>query len=465
MRLKFDNYISENKLFTRRDKLLVAVSGGADSMALLCLLWENNYDFGIAHCNFQLRGDESDADEKFVERFAGFVTSNFHKRRFDTEGVAMAQKKSIQETARDLRYEWFEELRQKYDYQYVLTAHHASDSVETMLFNLSRGTGLKGLTGIKAKKGNLIRPLLGATKADVLAYIEEYKIPFREDSSNESDKYSRNFIRHQVVSKFSELNPDFEQNVLNTIYRLEEAQKLIEFSIKAIQAQIVKTSGSQTRIALEELKQMPSNKTILFEILKEFGFNGQQVLDILTTCKTGAKFYSATHELLVDRTDLIVQLIDNQRNNDITRSFTDLSSQRHEGYRTVVVKQGYFNISEKTKAISFNDCKMTMMKLTELKPTINTNKNTAQLNYAQLIFPLKLRHWETGDRFQPLGMNGNSQLLSDYFQQQKLSEYDKKNVWILENGDGRICWVVGYRIAEPFKLMEKTKEYLEIKFG
>jgi tRNA(Ile)-lysidine synthase len=458
MRLKFDNYISENKLFTRRDKLLVAVSGGADSMALLCLLWENNYDFGIAHCNFQLRGEESDADEKFVERFAGFVTSNFHKRRFDTEGVAMAQKKSIQETARDLRYEWFEELRQKYDYQYVLTAHHASDSVETMLFNLSRGTGLKGLTGIKPKNGNVIRPLLGATKADVLAYIEEYKIPFREDSSNESDKYSRNFIRHQVVSKFGELNPDFEQNVLNTIYRLEEAQKLIEFSIKSIRAQIVKTSGSQTRISLDTLKHMPSNKTILFEILKEFGFNGQQVFDILNDAKTGAKFYSSTHELLIDRTDIIVQLIDKQRDNDFTRTFT-------EGYRTVVVKQGYFNISEKTKAVSFNDCKMTMMKLTELKPLINTNKNTAQLNYAQLIFPLKLRHWQTGDRFQPIGMNGNSQLLSDYFQQQKMSEYDKKNVWILENGDGRICWVVGYRIAEPFKLMEKTKEYLEIKFG
>jgi tRNA(Ile)-lysidine synthase len=458
MRLKFDNYISENKLFTRRDKLLVAVSGGADSMALLCLLWENNYDFGIAHCNFQLRGEESDADEKFVERFAGFVTANFHKRRFDTEGVAMAQKKSIQETARDLRYEWFEELRQKYEYQYVLTAHHASDSVETMLFNLSRGTGLKGLTGIKPKNGNVIRPLLGATKADVLAYIEEYKIPFREDSSNESDKYSRNFIRHQVVTKFDELNPDFEQNVLNTIYRLEEAQKLIEFSIKSIRAQIVKTSGSQTRIALEELKKMPSNKTILFEILKEYGFNGQQVFDILNDAKTGAKFYSSTHELLIDRTDIIVQLIDKQRDNDFTRTFT-------EGYRTVVVKQGYFNISEKTKAVSFNDCKLVMMKLSEQKPAINTNKNTAQLNYAQLIFPLKLRHWQTGDRFQPIGMNGNSQLLSDYFQQQKLSEYDKKNVWILENGDGRICWVVGYRIAEPFKLMEKTKEYLEIKFG
>jgi tRNA(Ile)-lysidine synthase len=458
MRLKFDNYISENKLFTRRDKLLVAVSGGADSMALLCLLWENNYDFGIAHCNFQLRGDESDADEKFVERFAGFVTTNFHKRRFDTEGVAMAQKKSIQETARDLRYEWFEELRQKYEYQYVLTAHHASDSIETMLFNLSRGTGLKGLTGIKPKNGYVIRPLLGATKADVLAYIEEYKIPFREDSSNESDKYSRNFIRHQVVTKFDELNPDFEQNVLNTIYRLEEAQKLIEFSIKSIRTQIVKTSGSQTRIALEELKKMPSNKTILFEILKEYGFNGQQVFDILNDAKTGAKFYSSTHELLIDRTDIIVQLIDKQRDNDFTRTFT-------EGYRTVVVKQGYFNISEKTKAVSFNDCKLVMMKLSEQKPAINTNKNTAQLNYAQLIFPLKLRHWQTGDRFQPIGMNGNSQLLSDYFQQQKLSEYDKKNVWILENGDGRICWVVGYRIAEPFKLMEKTKEYLEIKFG
>ncbi|MDZ7878227.1 MAG: tRNA lysidine(34) synthetase TilS [Saprospiraceae bacterium] len=458
MRLKFDNYISENKLFTRRDKLLLAVSGGADSMALLCLLWENNYDFGIAHCNFQLRGEESDADEKFVERFASFVTSNFHKRRFDTEGVALAQKKAIQETARDLRYEWFEELRQKEGYQYILTAHHASDSVETMLFNLSRGTGLKGLTGIKPKNGHLIRPLLGMTKADVLAYIDDYKIPFREDSSNESDKYSRNFIRHQIVPKFGELNPEFEQNVLNTIHRLEEAQKLIDFSIASIRTQIVKTSGTQTRIALEDLKKMPANKAILFEILKTYGFNGQHVFDILNDAKTGAKFYSSTHELLIDRKEIIVQLIDNQRNKDITRTYT-------VGYRKVIAKEGYFNISEKTKAVSFNDCRLVMTRLNEPKPSINTQKNTAQLNYSQLIFPLKLRHWQTADRFQPLGMNGNSQLLSDYFQQQKLSEFDKKSVWILENGDGRICWVVGYRLAEPFKLMEKTKEYLEIKFG
>ena len=453
MRFKFENYISENNLFTKKDKLLVAVSGGADSMALLCLLWENNYDFGIAHCNFQLRGEESNGDEVFVERFASFITRNFHKKRFDTEGSALANKKSIQETARDLRYAWFEELRQKYDYQYILTAHHGSDSVETMLFNLSRGTGLKGLTGIKPKNGHIIRPLLFANKNDILSYVKEYKILFRHDTSNETDKYARNFIRHNIVSQLTELNPEFEQNALNTINRLEETQQLIDFSINAIRSKIVKTNAHQTLISINQLKLMPANKTILFELIKDFGFNGQQVLAILTDAKTGAKFFSATHELLIDRTNFIVQNIDNQENTKKNKTPNSGTDGR------------YFEISEKTKSLNIKGCQLSFNKLKELNPTIIKDINTAQLNYTQLIFPLKLRHWHIGDRFQPLGMNGNSQLVSDYFQQQKLSEFDKKNVWILENGDGRICWIVGFRIAEPFKLLETTKEILTIKYA
>ena len=441
MRFKFNNYISENNLFTKEDKLLVAVSGGVDSMALLCLLWESGYNFGVAHCNFQLRGEESEGDEKFVERFASFITSNFHKKRFDTEGVAAARKMGIQEVARDLRYEWFDELRQTFDYQYILTAHHASDSVETLLFNLTRGTGLKGLTGIKPKNGYIIRPLLCATKTDILNYAKEYKILYREDSSNKSDKYARNLIRHTIVPKLKKLNPEFEQNVLNTIKRLDETQTLIDYSIKNIHAQIVYIKDNRTFISRNKLKLLPSNKTILFELLKDFNFNGQQIDAILLSNKIGAKFYSLTHELLVARLDFIVQLIENEPNT--------------EGV--------CFDVLEETKVINFNDTQLILNKAIELKPVIIKDKNVAQLNYAQLIFPLKLRHWRTGDRFQPIGMDGNSQLLSDYFQQQKLSEFEKKDVLILENGDGRICWVVGFRLAEPFKLLEKTREILTIK--
>ena len=277
MHLKFNNYIDENNLFTKEDKLLVAVSGGVDSMALLCLLWTNNYNFGIAHCNFQLRGDESNQDEQFVERFAPFVTDKFHKKRFDTEGYALAEKMGTQEAARELRYAWFEELRQTFDYQYILTAHHASDSVETMLFNLSRGTGLKGLTGIKPKNGYLIRPLLFASKTDILSYVKEYNIVFREDSSNKTDKYARNLIRHSVVPKFKKLNNEFEQNALNTINKLNEAQDLIDFTVNKVRLDIVSKRNNQTFISINELKKLPAIKTVLFQLIKTFNFNEHQI--------------------------------------------------------------------------------------------------------------------------------------------------------------------------------------------
>ncbi len=450
MRFKFDNFISENNLFTKKDKLLVAVSGGVDSMALLCLLWENNYDFGIAHCNFQLRGEESEDDEKFVERFASFMTKNFHKKRFDTEGYASNQKIAIQEAARDLRYKWFEELRQLHDYQYIVTAHHGSDSVETLLFNLSRGTGLKGLTGIKPKNGFVVRPLLFAEKKDIWAYVEENNLVYREDSSNKNDKYARNFIRNTVVPELKKLNPEFEQNILNTIDRLNESQELIDFSIKKIISEIVSINKKQTFIDSNKLKTFPANKTILFYFLKDFGFNGQQIESILSTTNTGAKFYTQTHELLIDRNKYILQPVENQQ---------------IIGKEPIYTEGGHFEISEKTKVVSFKDCPIFLTKKNKLNPEINTDKNIAQLNYEQLIFPLKLRHPQTGDRFQPLGMNGNSQLLSDYFRQQKIAEFDKKNIWILENGDGRICWIIGFRIAEPFKLLDTTKTFLEIKMG
>ncbi len=458
MLTKFNNFISENNLFNKEDKLLVAVSGGVDSMALLCLLWEQNYDFAVAHCNFQLRGEESDNDEKFVERFASFMTKNFHKKRFDTEGSASTRKISIQEAARDLRYEWFEELRQTHDYQYIVTAHHGSDSVETLLFNLSRGTGLKGLTGIKPKNGAVVRPLLFAEKKDIWAYMEENNIVYREDSSNKSDKYARNFIRNTVVPELKRLNPEFEQNILNTIERLNEAQQLVDFSIKNIIAEIVTVKGKQALINVIKLRSFPANKTILFTFLKDFGFNGQQVETILLDSKTGAKFFSATHELLINRDNIIVQTIENEQISAKKGVYTDLSRSNREG--------SYFlEISEKTKSISLKNCSLILNKSIALNPTIIKDKHVAQLDYSQLIFPLKLRHFKTGDRFKPLGMNGNSQLISDYFQQQKLSEFDKKTVWILENGDGQICWIVGFRIAEPFKLLEQTKEILTIKLG
>ena len=536
MQSKFSNYISNNHLFTKKDKLLVAVSGGADSMALLCLLWTEGYNFGVAHCNFQLRGEESDGDERFVELFASYITPHFHKKRFDTEGSASDKKTGIQETARDLRYAWFEELRQTFDYQYILTAHHASDSIETVVFNLIRGTGLRGLTGIKPKNGYLIRPLLFAAKTDILAYVKQYKIPFREDSSNESDKYARNLIRHLIIPELKKINPEFENTLQNTIKNLNETQDLMDYFLDKMRSELIKINKNQTLIPINKLKELPSNKTVLLELIKDFGFNAQQVESIISNNKIGNKFYSKTHELLIDRSDFIIQLIDYQENTQnfsLTTQNAQLETQNTEGsvlyvfedtktinFNNLLIKNELTELNKNqlitdelttlnsdklavnplikneligtqltqlnsneliinkstelnnyqlnsdeliaNKSIVLNNYQLIIDKSIELNPIININKNIAQLNYDQLIFPLKLRHWQVGDRFQPLGMNGKSQLVSDYFQQQKLSEFDKKKVLILENGDGRICWIVGFRLAEPFKLLAMTKEIFKI---
>ena len=360
MQSQFNSYISDNRLFTKKDKLLVAVSGGADSMALLCLLWTEGYNFGVAHCNFQLRGEESDADERFVELFATYITPYFHKKRFDTEGSASDKKTGIQETARDLRYAWFEELRQTFDYQYILTAHHASDSVETVFFNLTRGTGLRGLTGIKPKNGYLIRPLLFAAKSDILAYVKQYKVPFREDASNESNKYSRNLIRHLIIPELKKINPEFENTIKNTIQNLNETQDLMDYFVNKMRSELIKTNKNQTLISINKLKELPSNKTVLFELIKDFGFNAQQVESIILNNKIGNKFYSKTHELLIDRSDFIIQLIDYQQN---IQNFS-LKTQNPK-LKTPNTEESYFYIFEDTKTINFNNS-LIKNELTEL---------------------------------------------------------------------------------------------------
>ena len=531
MQSQFNNYISDNHLFTKKDKLLVAVSGGVDSMALLCLLWTAGYNFGVAHCNFQLRGEESDGDERFVELFAPYIAPYFHKKRFDTEGSASDKKTGIQETARDLRYAWFEELRQSFDYQYILTAHHASDSIETVVFNLTRGTGLRGLTGIKPKKGYIIRPLLFASKTDIVAYAEQYKIPFREDSSNKNDKYARNLIRHSIIPELKKINPEFENTIKNTTRNLNETQDLMNYFVDKLRSELIKINKNQTLISINKLKELPSTKTVLLELIKNFGFNAQQVESIILNNKIGSKFYSKTHELLIDRSDFIIQSVDYQQNtrnkqlktqntegsilyifedtetigfnNSLIKSeLTGLiknqlitnesstlnsdklvvnSSIRNELIGTQLTQlnsdelitnkstelndyQPNGNELINNKSIESSNYQLIINKSIELNPIISADKNVVQLNYEQLIFPLKLRNWQVGDRFQPFGMNGKSQLVSDYFQQQKLSEFDKKKVLILENGDGRICWIVGFRLAEPFKLLAMTKEIFKIAF-
>ena len=445
MKQKFNQYIAHNQLFTKKDKLLVAVSSGVDSIVLCHLLKLSGYNFDIAHCNFQLRGDESNGDEIFVENYAHTLGVKYHKIRFNTEGVAKSEKTGIQETARNLRYEWFEKLRQDFDYQYIATAHHASDNVETVLFNMARGTGIQGLKGILPKNGNIVRPLLGFKKEDILLFSKAKRLAFREDSSNATDKYSRNFIRQHIVPDFKKINPDFENTMVENIERFKEMEMLLGYFIEKIKSGCVKIVDNQYFIDKKALNQYPSVSTILFEILKDFNFNNTQVKQILydhsDKTKVGTKFYSATHELLIDRLFYVVKLFQNREN-------TDLSRNSREG--------GYFKIEKDTNSLNLPNGQFFFAYFYEKPFSIVLNKTIAQLDFDKLSFPLSLRHWQAGDTFQPLGMGGKSQKLSDFFTHLKLSAFEKDAVWLLETAKKEICWVVNYRIDERFKLTDGT---------
>ncbi len=443
MKIEFGKYIIDNQLFTKNDKLLVAVSGGVDSVVLCQLLYLNGYHFSIAHCNFQLRGKESNEDETFVKTLADNWEVPFYSKNFDTKQYVLDNKISTQVAARDLRYAWFEELRNSLNYDYILTAHHASDNIETVLYNFAKGSGLLGLTGIKAKNKAIVRPLLWAKRKDILAFLETEKLPFREDSSNDSDKYARNNIRHHVIPVFKKLNPSFESTANDTIKRLAETQVLFDFFIKNIKNEITHFVDNQLFIDKNKLKTYPSVSTVLFELLKEFGFNNDQVVQVLKDegFKTGTLFYSQTHKLLIDRTHYIVA--------------TQLEQTETETFCTIQ-KEDVF-IKESGFELIFNY-------FNEKQSVISKNPNIALFDADMLTFPLVLRKWHEGDRFQPLGMGGKSQLLSDFFRLQKLSIFDKEKVLILETADKLICWVVGFRIDERFKITEGSKSFVNIEF-
>jgi tRNA(Ile)-lysidine synthase len=436
---KFKQYILDNQLFEKKDRLLVAVSGGVDSIVLCHLLHKARYDFAIAHCNFQLRGEASKGDENFVTQYALNVEKKCFTKRFNTEGVAQKQKKGIQETARQLRYDWFDELMQMHDYQYLITAHHASDNIETFLFNLTRGAGLRGLKGILPKHNNIVRPLLWAKKEDILTYSKIKKIDYREDASNESDTYSRNYIRHHILPAFSVITPDFENKASETIAHLQEAQVLLEQYISDIRKKVVKTIDNQILIHKTLLLSYPSVSTILYEIVKDYGFNGNQAKQMLyegsDKTKVGTQFYSATHILLVDRENYVIQALGNVQNT--------------EGVTLTIQKEDTFLNTPYGKII-FEKSNVEILALSK-------DSRVAQLDFEKLAFPLTLRHWQQGDYFYPLGMQGRRQKVSDFFKNKKLSNFEKEKIYLLMTADGDICWIVDYRIDERFKITNSTK--------
>jgi len=437
MRNKVKKYIEDRGLLESKAKIIVGLSGGADSVVLLSILHALGYDCIAAHCNFHLRGKESDDDECFSAGFAASLGIPFLKTDFNTQSVAGERKISIEMAARDLRYEWFEQLRKEYGADAIAVAHHQDDSIETLLLNLIRGTGINGLIGIKPKNGFIVRPMLCVSKDEILQYAQEQKISYVTDLSNLKDEYTRNKIRLQLLPLLQSLNPGIDTSLLRTMEHLNEVSKIYYAHIKEVKEKV--WNEDDKTIDIPVLLTYPSPESVLFEILKEYGFGKDVIQDVYQALESqsGKKFYSNTYSLIKDR--------------DYLRLFSLEQLKENLVY--------YINADETERMLPF-PMKINTQEKGNI-PEIIKDKRIAYLDTDKLKFPLVLRKWEKGDRFIPFGMNG-SQKLSDYFNNHKFTNPDKENTWILCSGQ-EIVWVVGHRTDNRFRVTNETKRISIIK--
>lgn len=434
---QFEVNILKNDLFNKTDKLLIAFSGGVDSVVLCDLLTKADYHFDLAHCNFQLRGTEANDDTSFCETYAKLIHAKCHTIYFNTKNYAVENKLSIQMAARELRYKWFKELISEHGYTYLLTAHHANDNAETLFVNLTRGTGIKGLQGIPEKQNNTIRPLLFATKEMIKNYADKHNIQFREDSSNQEVKYKRNFIRHQIIPELKKLNPILEETLNTSIHYFKQSSQIVTQFCKSKFKDICEENNERLKINISLVLSEPQKETLLFEWLHPKGFKANQIEQLIIVLSdknnVGKFFESSTHQLAVDRTYLIVKKKTNETNATEFK-INSISDTTHLPIKLVL---------EEIKQTSFTN-----------------NKNELFISGTDHFFPLTLRKWKTGDKFQPFGMNGFKKL-SDYFKDQKLSKFDKEAVWILESNQQIVC-IVGYRMDNRFKVTNESNQILKL---
>ncbi len=445
---QFQLYINRCNLIAEGDKLILALSGGIDSMVLADLLLKTKVEFVAAHCNFHLRGEESDGDERFVREFAEKNGVRCFVRYFETEKYAAEQGISIEMAARDLRYAWFEQLRQQLGYDKIAVAHHADDQAETFFINLLRGAGLRGLKGMLPQNGVIIRPLLWASREQIHQYAVENQIAWREDHTNAESVYLRNRIRNQLLPVFDELQKDAREGLYKSLEHLSAENELYRALLKEKLVQIVERDGEIQRLPYSKLvkTKVPepvegptSSFQLLFEWLRNYGFNTDQCHFIFEAMETGIgnKYYSSTHQLVIGRNELQLSEI---------KAIEDEELQIEIGEEEILFPV-HLCFSQLEKTADF---------------IIDKSPDVAQLDFDKLKFPLALRHWRKGDRFHPLGMKG-SKLLSDFFVDHKFTEQQKRNVFLLASADGDIAWVVGYRIDDRFKVEKVTKAVFECR--
>jgi tRNA(Ile)-lysidine synthase len=434
----FQQYIKQQHLFQPKDKLLLAVSGGVDSVVLCELCKQAGYDFAIAHCNFQLRGQDSERDEQFVRRLAEKYNVTSYNTAFDTKAVSKQEKKSIEETARDLRYNWFEEIRSEKSYGFILTAHHANDNIETVLMNFFRGTGIKGLHGILPKQNKIVRPLLFATKKDLLVFADENKLQFVTDYTNTENDFTRNYFRNELIPSVQKVFPEVEENILKNIARFGEAEQLYNQAIALHKSKLLEQKGNEIHIPVLKLQKVQPLATVIYEIIKSYNFTAHQTEDIIALLKSESGKYvqSPSHRIIKNRKWLIISPRQTEAAQNILIEEQD---------KEVVFEVGVLQIEKAQQISNFK---------------LQTSNHIAQLDLSQIEFPLLLRKWKQGDYFYPLGMQKKKKL-SRFFIDQKLSLTQKEKIWVIESNK-KILWVVGMRIDNRFKITGKTKEVLQI---
>ena len=435
----FQLHLQNNFPYLKNKQLLLAVSGGVDSVVLTQLLYELGFDISLAHVNFQLRGKEADADAEFVKKLAENLKIPFYTTRFDTRNYAKEQGLSIQEAARNLRYQWFEELAETQGFDFILTAHHADDNIETVLINLIRGTGIEGLTGIPERNKRIIRPLLPFSREKIENFAKSHKISWREDQSNRETKYTRNRIRHDILPVLKELNPNFNAVFLQTLSHLKDSAAIVKQRIKKAQCTAATRDKDGTiRIDIHKLKTFKPVKAHLYGMLKDFGFTEWNDILALLDAQSGKQVLSKTHRLLKDRDFLLL---------------TPLKEEKQE---TIEIR-----IEAGQQEATFEGKRF---RISEVPPDITpvTGKNTIFVDKNRLKFPLIVRKWKNGDYFYPLGMNGRKKL-SKYFKDEKIPVPEKEKIPLLCSA-GKIVWVVGKRPDDRFKINETTQEILKITY-
>ena len=462
---KFKQYIKQENLFQQKDKLLLAVSGGVDSVVLCELCKQAGYDFTIAHCNFQLRGEESERDEKFVRDLGIKYGAEVLVERFDILNYATEMKLGIQEAARDIRYYWFAKIcgektfpefnmpadkpgwhttigQFKNGKWYVATAHHLNDSIETMLMNFFKGTGIKGMHGISPKSDQawfIVRPLLFASRKDIEQYAKENELSWVEDSSNASDKYTRNFFRNKLIPGIKEVFPEVENNLAHNLSRFREIELLYEQALEQHKKKLLLQKGNEIHIPVLKLLKAEPLSTIVYEIIKDHGFTAHQVIDVITLLRADSGKYvrSEDYRIIKNRNWLIIS-----------------PNETTDAQNILIEEEGN---------LQFPNGSLQIKKILNSQFSIPNNQLIAQLDADKIRFPLLLRKWKQGDYFYPLGMKKKKKL-SRFFIDQKLSLTQKEKSWVIEMNK-KIIWIIGHRIDDRFKIRDKTKDILQISLS